>query len=192
MFMFALGSENRKKIVITLFRYPRRQWSCSGVEEITKIPHATVFRTMQGLEKYGLLKSTRINKKDILYELTESPLGKELVRLARIEEIIARNMAKEFVRKVKSKQIVSIILYGSTVKGAVKPESDIDILVVIDKHSEIQERKINDIAAELSSKYNKTIAPTIMTLEEVKNEKEGQFIKSVKEMSEILYGKESF
>jgi len=190
--MFALGSENRKKIVITLFRYPRRQWSCSGVEEITKIPHATVFRTMQGLEKYGLLKSTRINKKDILYELTESPLGKELVRLARIEEIIARNMAKEFVRKVKSKQIVSIILYGSTLKGAVKPESDVDILVVIDKHGEIQERKINDIAAELSSKYNKTIAPTIMTLEEVKNEKEGQFIKSVKEMSEILYGKEPF
>lgn len=189
---FVLGSENRKKIAKTIFEYPKRQWSCSTLEELTKLPHATVFRTLKGLREFNILKSVKINKKDILYELADSPIAKELNRIINIEKITAKKMANEFTNKIKSKQIISVILYGSSISGDIKPESDIDLLVILNKHDNTLEKEMQDKAAELSSKLNKTLSVTIMDLKEINKEKDSPFIKSVKSNMEILYGKEPF
>lgn len=189
---FVLSSENRKSIVLTIFEYPNRQWSCSALEDLTKKPHATVFRTLDGLSNFGILKSIRINKKDVLYELVNSPLSKELKKIMGIENITAKKIANKFVNKIKSKKIYSILLYGSIVKGNLRPESDIDILIVLNEHDKITEEKIFDIAAELSSESNKTISAVIMDIKEINNEKSGQFIKSVKANMELIYGKKPF
>jgi len=189
---FILSSENRKQIVRTIFEYPKRQWSCSTLEDLTKISHATVFRTLKGLRDFGIFKSTKINKKDIIYELINSPLTKELKRIINIEKISIRKIIKNFINKIKSKNIYSTILYGSSVRGNLKPESDIDILIILYKHNRILEKKILNIAAELSSKFNKTISTTIMDIKEVNKEKNTQFIKSIKENMEVIYGKKPF
>ncbi len=132
---FVLSSENRKKVVKPIFEYPKRQWSCSALEELTKIPHATVFRALEGLKGFNILKSVKINRKDILYELVnDSPMVKELERIINIERITAKSIANSFIDKIKSKQILSALLYGSSISGDIKPESDIDILVILNKH----------------------------------------------------------
>jgi len=190
---FVLSSENRKTIVKTIFEYPKRQWSCSALEELTKIPHATVFRTLKGLKDFNILKSVKINRKDILYELVnDSPIAKELKRTLDIEKITAKKIANIFIGNIKSKKIISAILYGSSISGDIKPESDIDILVILNKHDNPLEKEIQDIAGELSSKLNKTLSVTIMDIEEINKEKDKQFIKSVKSNMEILYGKTPF
>ena len=189
---FALGSENRKKAVRTLFEYPKRQWSCSALEDLMKMPHATVYRTLSGLKDFGILKSTKINKKDIVYELAGSPLTKELERALNISKITSKQIAKNFANRLKSESIHSVILYGSSVKGILKPESDIDVLVVLNEKNKILEGKILDIAAEMSSKANKTISAVVMNMEEVRREKGSAFIKSIIEDMELLYGKEPF
>jgi len=190
---FVLSSENRKTIVKTIFEYPKRQWSCSALEELTKIPHATVFRTLKGLKDFNILKSVKINRKDILYELVnDSPIAKELKRTLDIEKITAKKIANIFIGNIKSKKIISAILYGSSISGDIKPESDIDILVILNKHDNPLEKEIQDIAGELSSKLNKTLYVTIMDIEEINKEKDKQFIKSVKSNMEILYGKTPF
>lgn len=189
---FVLSSENRKSIVRTLFEYPRRQWSCSALEDLTKISHATVFRTLNGLLNFGILKSIRINKKDVLYELVSSHLSKELKKIIDIDRSTSKKIINEFVGKIKSKKIYSILLYGSIIKGNLSPESDMDILIILNKRDKIEEEKIFDIAAELSSKYNKTISAVIMDVREVNKEKNSQFIKSVKDNMELFYGKKPF
>ncbi|MBI2146574.1 nucleotidyltransferase domain-containing protein [Candidatus Woesearchaeota archaeon] len=190
---FVLSSENRKKIVQTLLEYPRRQWSCSALEDITRLSHPTVFRTLQGLVYFGLLKSLKINRKDLLYQLVKDSLWiPELEKILYIEKITAAKIAVAFVRSVKSLPIKSIVLYGSAVKGNMATTSDIDILIIIDKKSSEVETKIFDRAGELSSKFNRTISPTIMTLREINQEKKKQFIVSVRENMEVLYGKASF
>lgn len=190
---FVLSSENRKAIVKTIFEYPKRQWSCSALEELTRIPHATVFRTLKGLKDFNILKSVKINRKDIIYELVnDSPIAQELKRMLDIEKITAKKIANIFIGNIKSKKITSAILYGSSISGDIKPESDIDILVILNKHDKPLEKEIQDIAAELSSKLNKTISITIMDIEEINKEKDKQFIKSVKSNMEILYGKTPF
>lgn len=189
---FILSSENRKEVVKTIFDYPRRQWTCSSLEEFTKIPHATVFRTLKGLGYFGVLKKSKINRKDILYELVDSPIVDELKRIINLEKITIRSITNEFINKIKSKNIYSAILYGSSISGRLKPESDIDILIILDKRQAIKEKEITDIAAYISSRTNKTISPVIMDKKELFREKYSQFIKSVKANMEVLYGKKPF
>ncbi len=190
---FVMGSENRKKIVKTIFEYPKRQWSCSALEELTKISHATVFRTLNGLRDFGILKSIKINKKDIVYELVkDSPLSKELKKIINIEKITTRKIVNNFINMIKKKKIYSVILYGSSIIGSLKPESDIDVLIILDKHDKDLEKKIFDIAAKLSSKLNRTISTVIMDIQEINKEKDTQFIKSVKANMEVIYGKKPF
>lgn len=189
---FVLSSENRKIIVRAIFEYPKRQWSCSALEDLTKKPHATVFRALNGLLNFGILKSIRINKKDVLFELVNSPLSKQLKTVIDIEKITAKKIADKFVNKIKSKKVDSILLYGSVVKENLRPESDIDILIILNRHDKITEEKIFNIAADLSSKSNKTISAVIMDIKEINKEKSSQFVKSVKDNMEVIYGKKPF
>ena len=191
MLSFVLGSENRKKIVQTLLAYPKRQWSCSTLEDVTKISHATVFRTLQGLTKFGLLKSFKINKKDILYEIaSDSPWVDELARVLNIEQNLARDIAKTFIKHIKKHPIRAVILYGSAVKGPMKPESDIDLLVVVEKHDAQLEQTIHDKTGEVSSRMNKTLSITILDVHETRQKT--PFTTSVQAHMEVLYGKSPF
>lgn len=185
---FVLSSENRRNVAKALFEYPKRQWSCTAMEETAKLPHATVFRGLKGLAHFGILKQIKINKKDIIYELADSPLATELKKAINFDKIAARSIAMEFVSKIKH-HADSAILYGSSVKGSLKPESDIDILVVADK---TYKKDIFDAAADISTKSNRTISPVVIDRKELSKEKKIQFIRSVKEDMEVLYGKSPF
>lgn len=190
---YIVASEKRKKIAKTLLDYPKRQWSCPILEDYTKLSHATVFRTITSLKSFGIIKSTRINRRDILYELVETnPLVEEVKRVIGMEMRIARNIAEEFAASINKDDIFSIILYGSSVKGNMAVESDIDLLIIVDKKSKKRVQELYDTAANLSSRINKTISITIIDTKEFKKEKETPFIKSIKEAREVIYGKEPF
>ena len=189
---FILASENRKEVVRTLLDYPKRQWSCSTLEDLTKISHATVFRTLDGLKNFGILKSFRVNKKDILYELSKNPVIEEIKKILSIDKTTSMRIAREFSKKIKNKKISSIILFGSSVKGSMKIGSDIDILVVLKKQDGDLKRRLFNKAAEYSSEINKTISVVIMNKIEIKKEKNSQFLKSVKKNHEVIYGKKPF
>ena len=115
----------------------------------------------------------------------------ELKKLAFLEQNIAKKIAKEFIKAIKNEKIVSAYLYGSTVTGDLKPESDIDILIILKKHDKRKEKRIYDKAGNIGYEGNKTISPLMMDIKELEEEKETQFIKSVKENHQRLYGKES-
>jgi len=188
IFGYVLSTDSRKKIVRTILDYPKRQWSCTHLEELTKLPHATVFRTIQALVDYKLLKKFKVNKRDLIFELAESSLlAIELARLLSIEQESAKRIAKKFASVVKFKEITAIILYGSAVKGNMNQYSDIDIIIIVKKHSEI-DKNIQDLATKLSVKYNQTISVMVL----VKKELEGQFLDTVKENHVVLYGKAPF
>lgn len=186
---FITGSENRRVIFKAIVDYPKRQWSCSILEDLTKIPHATVFRTLKGLKKYGILNTVKVNKKDIIYDLVQSNLTNEIKRILDIEVITAKEAIKKFIDSVKDK-INAAILYGSFVKGVIKPESDIDVLLIVKNHS--NDKEIFDKAARISSRNNRVISPVIMEKKEINNKANKSFIDSVKKNMEILDGKAPF
>ncbi len=187
-----LNSEKRRKIVRTLLEYPRRQWSCTFLEQATRLSHPTVFRTLRELAGWGILRTFKVNKRDLVYELAaRSPWAEELKKVITIETVTSRRIAYEIITKVK-KKIVVAILYGSSVTGQMKSDSDIDLLLVVDHHNKKEEKIIYDTAAELSQKVNRSLAVLIMDRLEVKKEMTGQFLQSVRAGHEVLYGKTPF
>src|SRR3989338_18727 len=159
---FVLVSENRLKIVRTLLASPSRLWSCSALEDITKLSHATVFRTIHGLQDFGIIRGFKINRRDLAYELVqESPFLKYLVRAMSLPVEAIQSIVNEFSSKVPKAGVTAMLLYGSGVSGEMKPESDIDVLVVLQQHNSIREKHIFDIAAAISTKVNKTLAVTL-------------------------------
>ena len=152
---FVLGSENRLKIVRALLASPIRLWSCSALEDATKLPHATVFRTIQRLGDFGILRSLKINRRDLAYELVqESPFLKALEKTLSFHSEAIQSIIGEFTAKVSKEGIVAVLLYGSCVSGEIKPESDIDLLVVLQHQNTIREKNIFDVAAAISTKIN--------------------------------------
>ena len=189
IFGYVLSSENRKKVVETILEYPKRQWSCPSIEELAKINHATVFRTIKMLQQYGMLKSVKISNKVILYELVENDLAKEIRKLLQIEAVISRKIASEFVKKTRNNVQVALI-YGSVIKGTSMPESDIDILLIVKSHS--NDKSILDIAGQISLYNNRTISAMIMTKNELAEKSNRLFFESLKENNQVLYGKSPF
>ena len=70
----------------------------------------------------------------------------------KIKEILAQfrnEVLNEF-----SGQIINIFVFGSYARGEEKPDSDLDILVIVKKKSASLENKIRDIAYEIMWKMN--------------------------------------
>src|SRR3989344_4735149 len=102
---FILGSENRANVAKALFEYPKRQWSCSALEDVTRLPHTTVFRTLRSLRDFGILRATKINRKDIVYEVVvESPFTQKLRYGIGVEKEAAIEISKKLVKGISTKE----------------------------------------------------------------------------------------
>jgi predicted nucleotidyltransferase len=70
---------------------------------------------------------------------------------------------KEEVLKLFGGRLKQLILYGSYARNEQDPESDIDIMILVDENEEIlrqYRRKVVDIMTDLSLKYDKLISLT--------------------------------
>ena len=78
----------------------------------------------------------------------------------------ARQMAIEkFSRCIKDKlstNVKDVRLFGSEARGTDTPESDIDILVLVEKDDRITSEMIMDIVVDVNLDYDVVISPIIM------------------------------
>lgn len=187
---YILGSEKRKKIVKTLLDYPRRQWTCSSLEELTKLSHATVFRVMVNLRDWGILKQYKLSRKMVVYELVRSPLLEEVGKIWEAEKKALVKMAKELVSKIKGPEIISVVLFGSVAENKFKKDSDIDVFVLIKKENKKIKERLFGEAGKISAKYNRTVSPAVMEKKELKKlvRKKDKFALNILR-GELLYGK---
>ena len=74
----------------------------------------------------------------------------------------------DFVRRVRSvlrNRVVDIRLFGSVARGDAQPDSDIDILVVVEPEDERirLERQTADIAFDVNMEHDVFISPCVLT-----------------------------
>ena len=93
---------------------------------------------------------------------------------------------EDFLEKIR-KDIILAAVFGSYAKGTAAEESDIDVLIVAKKKPETSK-----ILREIHAKYGKEIAPVLMTLKELKKQKDKPIIKEIIKYHYVLYGFEEF
>lgn len=76
------------------------------------------------------------------------------------------HLARNFAEKVRSQipgRIKQIILYGSRARGDYGPDSDYDVLIVVENQDLGLEDKIMEVAAEWQDRYEAFITPLLCT-----------------------------
>jgi len=163
-----LASEGRKNVLKALLNHPDKDWTVPELEKVTGVPHATVWRTISQLEEARVVRSGLLGRKTKVYRLVadspylpalKSGLGLEIVPLKEVAEKFARGISElEGVR--------TCILYGSVARGTASPESDVDVLVLVEKPTRELEARITRAATNLSHSTGCSIVPTVMSAEE--------------------------
>jgi predicted nucleotidyltransferase len=188
---YILSSEKRKRIFRMLLEYPERQWSCPAVEGLTKLSHPTVFRTLNGLARYGILKTFKLSRKTIIFELTKNPLAEQINKIIDVERESLLSIARSFFESIFSRNVIFGAVFGSVAKGGSSDTSDIDILLLVKNEDELLTNEILDKAAELSADFGRTISPTIMTGKEFSRllRRKDRFATEASANMEVLHGK---
>ncbi|HDL15289.1 MAG TPA: hypothetical protein ENH28_03925 [Euryarchaeota archaeon] len=172
-----------RKVVKLLLEYPKRSFTIRELSRQAAAPYATVWRLINDLYSAGVVHLSRIGGSISCRLNTESPYLAEVEKILEIEASPHRLAANEFAEKSKNLPgIGRIIIFGSVARGEEKPESDVDIAVIVeDKRAE---EEINRIADGILNRSRIKIIPLVLTHEEAAENT--QFKEELKR-GEVLY-----
>lgn len=160
----------------------------SELSEASEVPQPTVSRIIEELKeesvvsvsRRGNMKIVKLKKREFVKNLVNSLSGKE-----ELEEA-----AEKFVEQVKEfSEVKAGIVFGSVARGTADLESDVDILVLVEKENEEIRDRIMINADKISEETGFQISPTIMSVETFEEHKKtkSQFYNSIKDDMETLY-----
>ena len=184
------------KILDLLAGDTERKFTINEIAKSLKEYYSFVHRTVNKLIKDDVIIKEKAGKS----YLCSINLGTEktiaLIQLSEIEkksEFYSSNkelkvILEDFIRSTKSIiNPISIVLFGSHVKGTATKESDIDILLVSKTKS-----GIDKITKEIYAKYSKEVNAVLMTSDDFKKQKDKAITKEIIKDHYILYGVEKF
>ncbi len=75
------------------------------------------------------------------------------MKLTAKEKKALKEFKKELERKLRT-NLVQMILFGSKARGDARKDSDIDVLVIVRRDSELTRQKVNNIRMDINQKYS--------------------------------------
>lgn len=185
------------KIVDFLARNMDEKFTINKVAKAVGEHYSLVHRTINKLVNEKVVIRTKVGKSYLCSLNLENEKSLTLIQLSEIEkrnEFYEKNkklklILEDFVNSVKSqsKNIISIVLFGSHAKGTATKESDIDILLISKGKIEIEK-----ITREMYAKYGKEISTLIITQSDFEKQKNKAVIKEIIRSHYVLYGVENF
>lgn len=189
---------NETKVKVLRFLYSNDiEWSGRRIAREIQISPATCHKALQGLYSEGILLLRNVGRTH-LYQLNQDNyIAKELLHpLFKKEEgllrIISRLLRDEFSEKVKDK-IVSIALFGSVEKREDRPESDIDLLVLVEraKDKEKTEKAFDNLNEKIMKSFGKIVSPYIESVSGFRRKyRQGlPVVRAIMQSHKLIFGK---
>jgi len=159
--------QRRKNLLQLLLKYPKREFSMLELANESKTSYATTWRTVQELDKLGIILTKKIGNITVCRLNTKSPYISEVKKSLQIMSP-HRKAALLFAKNIKRLLYVKkVILFGSVAKGKEKPSSDVDIAVITTKKTEM-EKVINKLVSKILESTRIKIVPLLLTEKELK------------------------
>lgn len=134
------------------------------VARLTGLSLRTVQVSLLNLEKTGIVKRYTGKREHQFVLHRKNFLTRNLIQqLFDVEREFIQSILN-LIRKSLSKDVDSIILFGSAIKGLDTIESDLDVCIVYSGSVNKIQDKISDLRTELTDKYNITLAPFFITV----------------------------
>jgi len=94
-----------------------------------------------------------------------------------------------FIAEIRDRyrdRIKKVILFGSYAKGTQTPQSDIDLLIVIDREDFKLRRAIVDLSFDYFMEYRVDISPKVISMDDFEENLSYPFMKAVVEEGQAL------
>ena len=173
------GSKNSIKVLRQLAKHENWEFNITELARDININKGILSRLIKKLNENNIIK---INKENTLIRNLIIPAFK-------IEDKLFDEFIKPRILKLKSKDLLSIILYGSYAKGDFKLTSDLDLLIIIKNKNDQLENEINKLKKEFLDQ-DLLVRVDIMTLKEFKRlyKLKEPLLVSIEKNHKILYG----
>lgn len=175
-----LGSREKTRLLTLFLKFPTKIFTASEAAGLIGISGTSAWRIARQFESQGLLFRQRIGPSDAWQLRGRHFIVKNLQGLTADPWDL---LTKKVLNRLKGVGLVKIVLFGSMARKDERPDSDIDLLVVI--QSERNKEKVNqlllDAAVELIDLFGNRLSPVIYSTKEY-SEKIGSAMPLVKEI----------
>ena len=184
------GSHAKVRILRALFNSPQ-PLSGRQLGELSGLTHKGAIHAIQSLVDMGAVKQRRVGKA-YQYSLSKGNIFVEkiITPCIRAESGLFYSLKKDIAANFGTDSI-SLILYGSIVRGEEKKGSDIDLMVVArdEREKKTVEEKAELRAQYFNKRYNALLSLHCYTLSEIKAKKASPLIKSIIKEGIVVSGK---
>ncbi|MCX6707559.1 MAG: nucleotidyltransferase domain-containing protein [Candidatus Woesearchaeota archaeon] len=185
-----IDSKNKIKLMRELSLHENWEYSINELVKNTGIHRVRISSLIKELADLGAIKiKTKGRVRLVSINKGNYFVKNILIELFKKEKNLAIDIASEVVKDIKrDKNVISIILFGSSIKERFTFKSDIDIMVIYSKDEHI--KNIDKIIEEYD-KHGLLISYDTISVDEFKKlfrEKEASIVSLVKD-NKTLYGK---
>ncbi|MBI2445703.1 nucleotidyltransferase domain-containing protein [Candidatus Micrarchaeota archaeon] len=147
------------------------------------------WRILKLFESHGLITRVRTGKTDAWKLQPEHVLALVLRDALLIEKTLVPKIGQFIQDQCQGVQIEKITLFGSVAKGLERPDSDIDVLIVVAAEEDKQKTIgcLADAGLKPYALFGNRLAPIVLTGEEYRKKKETEFHKKIQKEGIILY-----
>ena len=184
------GSKNSIKVLRQLAKHENWEFNITELARDVNINKGVLSRLIKKLNENNIIKVNQKGKIMLFKINKENTLIKNLIIPAfKIEDKLFDEFIKPRILKLKSKNILSMILYGSYAKEDFKLTSDLDLLIIIKNKNDQLENEINELKRGFLEE-DLLVRVDIMTLREFKHlyKLKEPLIISIEKDHKILYG----
>ena len=171
-----LGSKVKIKILRALFRFQSKKFTSRELAEQIQVSHTAVLKSLADLQGMNILIIESHGKSNLITLNKESYLHNELGRFFDFEHETLSHLTEEISKILPNAK--SMALFGSIAMKKESLNSDIDILIISEDKS-----KINEAIAKkqeyISKKFGNVISAHIMAEQEFKKNKNSSFVKDI-------------
>ncbi|MQY58386.1 MAG: hypothetical protein GH144_02080 [Clostridia bacterium] len=189
---------NETKVKVLRFLYSNDiEWSGRRIAREIQISPATCHKALQGLYSEGILLLRNVGRTHLYQFNHDNYVAKELLhplfkKEERLLKVISRLLRDEFSEKVKER-VVSIALFGSVEKREDRPESDIDLLVLVSraKDKDKIEKDLDNLNEKTVRLFGKIVSPYIESVSGFRRKyKQGlPVVKEIVQSHKLISGK---
>ncbi|MDO8553231.1 MAG: nucleotidyltransferase domain-containing protein [Candidatus Micrarchaeota archaeon] len=129
----ASGSE---KILKTLLVYPKRRFTINELAKTSSVPFATTWGVVNNFSKAGVVDSEKIGRSTVI-SLRTSDIVKALKQLMELNLSPHKLVLDKVIGELKKIGVVHAYLFGSVARDEENLESDVDIVVVCKKDTNL-------------------------------------------------------
>lgn len=195
-FMDLLASEYKQEVLEQLLDNPDYLFTVNELADRVSGSYNSVSRFLRDLEMFDIVKFQKKGGSYLIRYKQDSRYHEAIKTLFRADnaplEEASEKFAKEFYNEPGMKEKVSsITLFGSVARGTAGPNSDIDVLILVESEPDVEaiKQKARNRAREL---IEYELVPVVETVKEFKeNLKDGKrFETNVKKDGIVLQGGE--